>query len=751
MKKVFIFATAALFAACSADDLALKEQSQTQADPSAVAFEVYTQKTTTRAGWTGSLNTIALQQNSTDPDKPYENSNGFGVFGFYTDNNEYEQRSVPNFMYNQQVTWSGAIWEYEPIMYWPNEYGSNAESDDYDKVSFFAYAPYVEVVPTSGKLDKKGNWKDADVKDAEGWGITGMTRNSNQGDPIIKYIASFDHSNSVDLCWGVQPEGQWNTTQGGTSDKLLTPGLPWLNVQRPAEAATQAAANQRVKFVFKHATAQMTVKIDADVDNVHNEGGKPVDGKTRIWVRQVTFNGFALKGALNLNNETPDEPKWLDYGGQNELVAEAVTIYDQRKDGKEGVNGAIATNEKQGGLNLNLIQDAVYTNGTDDVYSTTELTNYPGVTNLPVNLFKTSGGDFFHVIPIEGEEFEVEIVYDIETVDPNLAQNLSDGTTKGSSIENRISKKISFGSETSLKAGHAYILNLHLGLNSVKFDAAVTEWQDNAPQDVDLPLNVPRYAANGTYGATASDIIYLPYTASDPAYTLAISGMQAGESLAVAQVAASAKYNSASGIKTANIDDFVGNTPTNALMNGYAIETVKTPVNPTTSNRSQQIKWTGGQSGKWATFTFTQKAHPLELYVTAASGATHNTYDLKGKSGDDLKKFALSRSGEITDGFGWMCKGLADNCVEVTAGSGSGYDDYGVVSPNPVSYIKVWRNGTRLVWADPLVAGAFTFSDAAGIITFNDELHAGDIITVTLKTGDAPEETITVKIVDTTP
>ena len=748
MKKVFLFAAVVtLFAACSSDeDLAQKDQPQVQTAPGAIAFDVYTQKATTRAGWTGSLTTTDLKENSSDPNKPYEHSNGFGVFGFYTDNNEYEQRSVPNFMYNQQVTWKDAspdpgYWEYEPIMYWPNEYGSNAESDDYDKVTFFAYAPYVEVVPTSGKLDKKGDWTDSDVKDAEGWGITGMTRNSNQGDPIIKYIASFDNSKSVDLCWGVQPELQWNTTQGGTNDKLLVAGLPWLNVQRPAEAATQAAANQRVKFVFKHATAQMTVKIDADVNEVDRSHAANRADKTRIWVRQVTFNGFALKGALNLNNETANTPKWLDYGGQNELVAETVTIYDQRKDGKEGVSGAIATNEKLGGLNPILIQDEAYKNG-DDVYNSTALTNRAGVTNDAVNLFNTTGGDFFHVIPIEGEEFEVEIVYDVETVDPNLAQNLSDGQTKGSSIENRISKKISFGDETSLKPGHSYILNLHLGMNSVEFDAAVTEWQENVAQPVDLPLNVPQYAAPGIYGDNdpAGDMIYLPYTLETNAYTLAISGMDAGESLTAAQL--TAKYDDGSTrVKTTAIDGFVGNN-VNAQMNGYAIVTVATPVNNTTANRQQEIKWTGTQSGKYATFTFTQKAHPLEMKV-----GSDNTYDLKAKTDSEKKQLPLTTTiGTIT--YGWMCQGLTGNFVAVTPSTASG-NDHGIPSGSS-SYIKVWRNGTRLTWASDLAASAFTFTDAAGTISFNDPLQAGDIITVTLKTGDAPEETISVKIVDTT-
>ncbi len=202
MKKIFLFATAALMlAACSSEDeLALNNEQQTQSEVTdgAIGFDVYMQKSTTRGGVAGPLTTDSLKKVATaDPAYlAYHQKAGFGVFGYYTNNNEYDQRSVPNFMYNQQVTWGGSDWAYKPVVYWPNEYGTNAESDDKDKLTFFAYAPWIKVVPTSGKLADTTN-------DAEEWGITGMTRNSNQGDPILKYIASFRADRSVDLCWGV--------------------------------------------------------------------------------------------------------------------------------------------------------------------------------------------------------------------------------------------------------------------------------------------------------------------------------------------------------------------------------------------------------------------------------------------------------------------------------------------------------------------------------------------------------------------
>ena len=709
MKKILLFAAAAFLAACSSDDLTVNEQPQAQISPNAVAFDVYTQKAATRGGVAGSLTTGDMKKTLPTPSE--FNTAGFGVFAYYTDNNEYDQRSVPNFMYNQQVTWDGAVWKYNPLVYWPNEYGTNATSDDQDKVTFFAYAPYIKVVATSGKL--------AVVSDeAEEWGITGMTRNSNQGDPILKYIAQFRADRSVDLCWGVADGDDglaWITTQEGNPQDAIANGTPWLNLYRPADAV-----GQKVKFTFKHALAQMRINIDAQVDEIAGVAGTA--NKTRVWVREVIFKGFALKGSLNLNNPEANTAKWLDYNGQNELVAEDVTVYDGRKDGKEGVAGAIATNEKLTGLNPAIVQDGIYVGASgDDPYvkgedvkvngvnpdpaTYTVPANFvrTGVPGTPVDLFAqdasnrngTASNSIFHVIPTD-DSFEIEIVYDIETVSKNLAQNLSDGATKGSSIENRIRQTVTFGNETKIEAGKSYTVNLHLGLNSVKFDAEVTDWIDEPAQPVDLPLNTPIYAAQ-EYGASAVAIpVVLPYMGN---YQFAIKGFDSGESVAGELEA------------TALVGWSVEAT-TNAWTNGYDLVELTTAPNRLTTNRTQNGTWTGQQSGNFAKFTFTQSAHPLFL----SGSASGNTITLtRHNSATDN---GISDWGDETSG--WFCA------------PSSGTD---------TKSIKVWRNGVELTGI--ALDNSGEAASQTNTITTTDNLQIGDIITVTLKTGDAPEETIT--------
>jgi len=40
-----------------------------------------------------------------------------------------------------------------------------------------------------------------------------------------------------------------------------------------------------------------------------------------------------------------------------------------------------------------------------------------------------------------------------------------------------------------LMNGNVYTIKLHLGMNSVKIDAAVTEWAEGGSAEVDLPAN----------------------------------------------------------------------------------------------------------------------------------------------------------------------------------------------------------------------------------------------------------------------
>ena len=448
----------------------------------AVGFEAYNSRGVTRGGWAGTLTLDQLKESEV-------NGGGFGVFAYYTDLKKYDQTYVPNFMYNQGVFWNPilGIFDYSPTMYWPNEYGFDAASDDEDHLTFFAYAPFVENASAAA----------GSVSDAT-YGITGFSRNTATGDPLVKYIASFEPAKSVDLCWGVVPSDKtaWPRIHNG-STQTLTEGLPWLDVYRPSEAASKiAATTSRIKFKFNHALAQLNVQIDTDADvTTHQNGVAPdqLGAETKVYVRSISFTGVALQGALNLNNTVPNQALWLDYSGLTDLAyGQNVVLHDGRRDGREGVLGAEAPNEKPQGLNPNIIQNSSPTSGVTSTYQ---------------NLFKPTSSnpsvalnEAVCVIPT-GEAMSITIVYDVETINPDLTTFTSDGVTHGMSIENKITKTVTFGGVygAGLESNKRYTLKLHLGMNSVKFDADVSDWAENTVDgDAWLPSNTRPILLNKT-------------------------------------------------------------------------------------------------------------------------------------------------------------------------------------------------------------------------------------------------------------
>lgn len=447
MKK-FVFALAAIAAVTVSCNTKL-ESDTPKDEPVAVDFSAYLNRgVTTKAGVTGELTTDGLK-----------GADGFGVFAYYTADEPYSGASGPSFMYNEKISWDGSKWVYSPIKYWPNEFGAAASSDEVDRITFFAYAPYVEVTPSNGMVTSTENTT----------GIVALSRNSVGGDPIVKYIVSLDPTKCVDLCWGVSKDGLTASVDGNNNH--VAKGAPYIDV-------VKLKTGDKIDYDFLHALSAINVTIDAAVDAT--TVGTDVDANTKIFIRSVSFEGLATKGALNLNSTAANGPLWTDYSGSGTPLAEVLTVYDGRRDGKEGVEGAVASNETPLGLNPVLIQDKPYTSSA--------LT--PGVTKTAVNLFNaTSSTASVFVIP-SSEPLKVTLVYDVETKDDKLSTLLSDGVTHGSTVENVISKNIQIGgSDFSLEAGKKYTIALHIGLTSVKFDASVSLWADGQSASADLPQN----------------------------------------------------------------------------------------------------------------------------------------------------------------------------------------------------------------------------------------------------------------------
>lgn len=470
MKKKYFFAAAmaAMLASCSENFEPEKVNDQSHAPAIAgqtpVSFSAYTQRGITRGGVTGVLTTDKMKDPNTALTEEFYNA-GFGVFAYYTDAVDYDGSTKPDFMYNQQVTYDNGngAWTYTPVKYWPNEYGDNAQSNDVDKVTFFAYAPYWPCTdPAKGSVAQPT------------WGITGFSKNSANGDPLVQYKGNFNLAQQVDLCWATvaaSPDNQWNRMDG--SKRNLTVGRPWYNMEHPAEI------DQKMKFQFKHALAQLNMQIDVDADlpshsDDASSGADATGGKTKVYVRSVSFSGFSMQGTLNLNNTTTNQANWLSLDGTKILdESPIILLQDGRKNGKEG---AKADPNEVRQLNPNIISD----NDNTTTGVTGELQN---LFEIPATFADAPAADKLkmpaYVIPVNNEPLFISITYDVETEDDNLAGYLSDGKTHGSRVENKITQEVKFDNgDTGLKSGNSYCIKLHLGLNSVKFDAAVSDWDD---------------------------------------------------------------------------------------------------------------------------------------------------------------------------------------------------------------------------------------------------------------------------------
>lgn len=511
MKKVFLFAVAAAaLVACSNEELSTPDNVLTSKE-APVNFSVYTQRGLTRGGGqAGDLTNANI------------GPNGFGVFAYYTAGEGYDAKAIPNFMYNQQVTaetneqnpaTAGTTkWTYEPVKYWPNEFGSTAISDEVDQLTFFAYAPWTNIDPTTGNIVPNEQATEK-VEHQQKYNIISVNKNTATGDPIVKYVVDTDPATSVDLLWGVAADDAADkysaiTTEGAAP--TLTAGLPFINLVKPNKPATDL-----LSFNLRHALAKVRVTIDY-IDDAETPDGPAANklqaNQTRIYVRNFKMSGFATKGALNLNNTEANKPLWKDFDGVKDLSFDEVVFQDGRKDGKEGETNGAQSNETPQGLNPAIIENSSpAANGTfgaeknlgvaamtGDVVAEAEIKTVDNkqIAQGTVLLFggdPSVNGGYFYVIPRneDGGKVDLTITYDVETIDPALAGKLSDGETHGISIENVISKLDIFNGSTvtDFAPGYVYEIKIHLGMTSVKVEAVVEPWSDTDSQEVDMPFN----------------------------------------------------------------------------------------------------------------------------------------------------------------------------------------------------------------------------------------------------------------------
>lgn len=442
-----------LTTACSNDDAAngVALDSQTTAANLAVGFDTYTANAT-RAVQKGVMNTTTLQ------------STGFGVFAQQSDNGDYSTSTDPNtnFMWNQEVTFDAPSWIYSPLKYWPNETVSDmhdaaghASSTSTDKLSFFAYAPYVaqQTDDYSGKLTGVVYSAAPAIDNAKNTGseegiLAVISNNDKTNDPWVRYQVAAKPSNSVDLLWGVAPAGGLHYTDVHNTSVTVGEGLPLLNLTKPSK-------DQKMKFLFKHALARIGLSVVAAVNQIAPGGA--INDQTKIAIKSVTIEEttdpkvLATVGSLNLNNTAANQSRWTNTSGNINFT----------------INNTVG-----GELNPNLAYN------TDKATTWTQTSPWTGVTTTEQNII--ADNKYFMVIPGHASTtLKVTITYNVITKDDKVGGGYTE-------TQNTIWKEVTINPLTNNKA---YNLKLILGLTSVKLDAEVADWQLEGDTDVDLPRN----------------------------------------------------------------------------------------------------------------------------------------------------------------------------------------------------------------------------------------------------------------------
>lgn len=386
-------------------------------------------------------------------DKTGLQSDGFGVFAYYTDNADYNPASsTANFMYNTKVTSTdGTTWTYAPVKYWPN--------DPDDKLTFFAYAPYDDSDKTAeqGKVDN----------------ISFSAQESMSGNPVITFNVNNTVKDQTDLLFSK------SNTKDLVKNKADNDGI---------------YVDEKVEFQFAHALSRIGFTVKAVVDEVASSNpAKKLDASTTIVLKKVILSGeagdgnnapttglFYTQGNLNINQQnvnilvgqTYNQVAWIDIIG--DAAGEGKQIFTLTNE-----NFAAQTQGTESGY---------FTMYSEQGFILTEDTKILDVANSTTANKLNADDSYIMIIPqdLSSGGFYVYVEYDVITIDTNIGNDSNTYEGLKSKITNHISTKVS---GINFQSGKAYTLNLQLGMTSVKVDADVDPWSEVGGTAVDLPQN----------------------------------------------------------------------------------------------------------------------------------------------------------------------------------------------------------------------------------------------------------------------
>ena len=357
-------------------------------------------------------------------------------------------------MINEKITWdaNGNAWTYSPIKYWPNPTGGKSANDQ--KVSFFAYAPY------------------ANPGSSETVGITGFSIDPTSKHNLVHYGFSNDKDTpNVDLMWGYK--NGWNKTSTADADRVN------INLTRQATA---------VKFIFQHVLSKLGGSQEGTITDPTADGYvangliikanaqtlAPTNNFGTATGTKVTVSSIIVESAP----ATADDPTVKDI--DNGDVVYATDVQTGKLDlytGEFALDGtAQAVQFKQTITNKIDDPNTAFDESKPDSELATiiaepeSFANFgalpKGVTDTAVNVYKSESSPII-LVPGTKPVVDVTITYTVRTWDDKLKNKYTD-------VEQTVFGRVKF---PVIEKNKKYNLLMILGLNDVKLEATVEDWE----------------------------------------------------------------------------------------------------------------------------------------------------------------------------------------------------------------------------------------------------------------------------------
>lgn len=539
MKKIIIIASAIIALASCAKNELTNIASRVSEGEDIISFGNYAGRSITKAGKTGDMVLDSLKKADA----------GFGVYAYYTAEKDFNGTEAstnqnaaiaPNFMFNEKVYWDGtSAWTYDNLKYWPNDNenadgGNSTGSVASSKLSFFAYAPYVDETTTDFGTS----------------GIIGFTDNAAT-QPKVTY--QIDPAGlTVDLLWGTAG------SNGNDVNGNAQPGARIEYTDKNSAAAITAynmnvnlvkmEVDGKVQFAFKHALAQIggsstrtatvltptrnddgTAKPSANDTtatlkqgglqvklNVDSINGGELDRNTIITVKNIIvtndINGDGVIDASDAQDVTVPDPTdptqtivetrqagFVSRGDFNIVTGEWIASTDPAY-----ANGLIdmsvtspAQNAEDAAAAAAATPPQTYTEPTivmckkiAEPADVTAISQLPmGVQVVPQNVYE-NGANPLVLMPGTVPVLKFTVTYIVRSVDTKLQKGYTE-------VEQTISKVVSFNN--AIEMNKMYNIIIALGLTSVKFDALVSNWEGDAePVATDPVTGDPIYGYDTT-------------------------------------------------------------------------------------------------------------------------------------------------------------------------------------------------------------------------------------------------------------